>query len=412
MTRSYRNSEPAPPIMQGAPVPPEWRVPAHGWDGPPWNRWAFRHVRELVPTVAVARGGDVWDLPGAAQDVGAISCADASGQPSNWAAMLDATYADAALIWLDGKVIVESWHNGMGPRSPHLAMSVSKSVVGTVAGILIGEGLMDPSAPVTAHAPELKDTAWNGATLGHVLDMTSGVRFDETYGSPQAQIFMVDVAAGWKPPLPWMDPQTVPACVWDLVLGLRESDAAHGARFAYRSIETDVLGVLMERASGMRLADLVSDRLWAPMGAAEDACFTVDRAGFALADGGFNAILRDFARFGRLLLEDGCRDGRQVIPTAWIDDIRSGPHGLFDAHGRANFPDGRYRNQFWIEDAGRRAHLALGIHGQHILVDPDCGLVAVKLSSWPDPLSAEGHMRHWLNAVRAVAAAHGAAPPP
>jgi CubicO group peptidase (beta-lactamase class C family) len=402
--------------MQGAPVPPEWRVPADGWDGPPWNRWAFQHVRELVPTAAVAHGGDVWHMPGTAQDVDAIACTDAAGRPSGWAAMLDATYTDATLIWLDGKVIAESYHNGMGPRSPHLAMSVSKSVVGTVAGILIGEGLMDPAAPVTSWAPELAATGWNGATLGHLLDMTSGVRFDETYGSPQAQIFMVDVAAGWKPPFPWMDPATVPGCIWDMILGLTETDAAHGARFAYRSIETDVLGVLMERAAGMRLADLVSDRLWAPMGAAEDAYFTVDRAGFALADGGFNASLRDFARFGRLLLEDGCRDGRQVVPKPWIDDIRSGRHGLFDDHGQANFPDGRYRNQFWIEDAGRCAHLALGIHGQHILVDPDCGLVAVKLSSWPEALSDKGHMRHWLNAVRAVVAEHGdcpgRAPPP
>lgn len=404
MARSYRNSDPAPPIMAGWPVPPEWRVPAHDWDGPPWNRWAFRHVRELVPTAAVPRGADPWPMPGAAEDVDAVACLDGQGRPSTWAAMLDATYADAALVWLDGRVIAESHHNGMTPRSPHLAMSVSKSVVGTVAGILIGEGLMDPFAPVTDLAPDLADTAWRGATLQQVLDMTTGVRFDETYGSPQADIFMVDVAAGWKPPFPWMDPEFVPGCIWDMVLRLTETEAEHGARFRYRSIETDVLGVLMERAAGMRLADLVSDRLWAPMGAAEDACFTVDRAGFALADGGFNACLRDFARFGRLLLEDGRRDGRRLVPKAWIDDIRAGPHGLFDADGRAVFPQGRYRNQFWIEADGRPAHLALGIYGQHILIDPEAGLVAVKLSSWPDPLGAGGHLQHWLNAVRAVAA--------
>ncbi|GIX14735.1 MAG: 6-aminohexanoate-dimer hydrolase [Paracoccaceae bacterium] len=409
MTPNSRDNAPTPPIMAGFPVPPEWRVPLDQLDAAPWNRWSFQHMRELVPTVEVRRGADVWDLPGGGGDVDAIPCTDARGAPSSWGAMLDATHADAALVWLDGRVIAECYRNGMDARRPHLAMSVTKSVVGAVAGCLIGEGLLDPAAPVTGLAPELRRTAWAGATLQQVLDMTTGVRFDESYGRPGADIMLIDVAAGWKPPFPWMDPASVPGCVWDVVLGLRERDAPHGARFAYRSIETDVLGVLMERAAGMRLADLVSARLWAPMGAAEDGYFTVDRAGFALADGGFNACLRDYARFGRLLAEDGARDGRQVIPKAWIADIRAGAHGLFDDAHRGIFPEGRYRNQFWVIDRRHRAHLSLGIHGQHLLVDPDRGLVAVKLSSWPDPLGDNGaHLAHWLNAVEALARAHGA----
>lgn len=406
MPRSYRNSDPTPPIMHGCPVPPEWRVPAHDWDAPPWNRWAFQHMRELVPTIDVPRGADSWDMPADLQDVDTIPCEAPDGRASNWGAMLDATYTDAALIWLDGRIITESYWNGMTPRRAHIAFSVSKSIVGTVAGTLIADGLMDPAAPVTDLAPELKATAWNGATLRHVLDMTSGTKFDETYGNLDAQVFLLDVAANLKPVYPHMDPTTVPACTWDLILSLKEAEAAHGDRFEYRSIETDLLGYLMERASGCRLSDLVSDRLWAPMGAEHDGFFTVDRAGYPLADGGFNACLRDFARFGRLLLEDGGRDGRQVIPKTWIDDIRNGPHGLFNDHARAMMPNGRYRNQFWIEDNARRAHFSLGIFGQHIYVDPDRRLVAVKLSSWPDFLSEEqNHLRHWMNGVNAVVAA-------
>ena len=205
----------------------------------------------------------------------------------------------------------------------------------------------------------------------------------------------------------WGIPAWVPACLWEQILSLTEAAAEHGARFEYRSIETDVLGYAMERASGQRLSDLVSDRLWAPMGAEQDAFFTVDRAGFPMADGGLNACLRDFLRFGRLLLEDGQRDGTTVIPKAWIDDIRTGDHGLFNDHGREMWPNGRYRNQFWIEDRDRSAHLCLGIFGQHIYVDPDRGLVAVKLSSWPSYLSELGRTTDWLRAVKAVAASHG-----
>ena len=98
--------------------------------------------------------------------------------------------------------------------------------------------------------------------------------------------------------------------------------------------------------------------------------------------------------------------GEQVVPEFWIDDIFSGPHGLINEMGRYNHPNGQYRNQFWIEDNARRAHFSLGIFGQHIYVDPDRRLVAVKLSSWPDFLSEEqNHLRHWMNGVNAVVAA-------
>lgn len=408
MSRSYRNSEPAPPIMQGSPVPPEWRVPPHDWDSPPWNRWCFQHMREIVATAEVARGAAVWDLPGRPSEAGDIAFAAANGAPTTWGRMLDNTYTDATLVWHDGRVIAESYFNAMSPRSRHIVFSVSKSVVSAVAGSLIADGLMDPAAPFTDYLPELGQTAWNGATLGQVLDMTTGVRFDETYGAHDAEVFLLDVAANLKPLYPWMDAATVPETVWELILGLADKEAEHGSRFAYRSIETDALGFAMERVSGRKLADLVSERLWAPMGAEQDGYFTVDRGGFALADGGFNAGLRDLARFGRLLLEDGARDGRQIVPKSWIDDIRHARHGLFDDHGRAVLPKGRYRNQFWIVEDGRPAHLSLGIFGQHVYVDPETGIVAAKLSSWPDFLSNDNWTMDWVNGVRAVAAAHGA----
>ena len=290
---------------------------------------------------------------------------------------------------LDGRIVHESYWNGMDRRRLHLVQSVSKSVTATACAALIEDGLLDPAAPITEPLPELADTAWAGATLGQVMDMTSGVRFDETdYADRASDIGRMDVASGWKPVPEDAGDVDWPTCVWDLILSMKVREAEHGARFQYRSIETDVMAHAMERAAGQRLPQIVSERLWAPLGAEEDACYTVDRAGYALADGGFNATLRDLARLGLCYLNDGQVEGRQVIPRAFVEDVRSGDHGHFDDYGRRYFPNGRYRNQFWIEDADRRGHLCLGVFGQTIYVSPERGMVFVKLSTWPDFVDA------------------------
>lgn len=185
-------------------------------------------------------------------------------------------------------------------------------------------------------------------------------------------------------------------------MSLKVQEAEHGNRFSYRSIETDVLAHAMERASGRRLASLVSEELWSRIGCEEDACFTVDGAGYALADGGFNASLRDFARFGRLLLDGGIHDGMAIVPGEWIADIRRGSHGLFNDDAREAFPNGVYRNQFWIEDATRETAICLGIFGQMIFIAPEYNMVVVKLSSWPDFLNTE-MQSNTLRAVHAIA---------
>lgn len=400
---SYRNSDPHPPIMQGSPPPQRWLVPRADWDRPPWNRWSFQHVREILPTVTVSRGaGPVFDIPAGLQEVGSIAFDAQDGTRKTVATMLDETYTDGFIVVAGGRIVHESYFNGMTPDTIHLAQSVSKSITSTVAGILIGKGLMDPQAPVTRYLPELAATAWNGATLQHVLDMTTGVRYSEAYTDPLSDMGRTDIACGWKPVPAGLDPDLFARTIFDQVLSLKEKDAAHGERFLYRSIETDVLAFAMERASGKRLGPLVSDELWSRIGAQTDACFTVDPAGYALADGGFNATLRDFARFGLLHLGNGRNHlGEQVVPAEWVADIRSGPHGLFDDDHRDRFPDGRYRNMFWIEDAGRETVMCLGVFGQMIYISPELDLVAVKLSTWPDFLNEE-FSADTMQAIRAI----------
>ena len=381
------------PCAPGKPV-----IPRQDWDRAPWNRWTFQHVREMAPTAQVWRGpGPVSALPAQPQEIDAIPF-EADGVPGTIGGFLETSYTDGMLVLHRGKVVAERYLNGMQPHTLHLSQSVAKSVVGTVAGILVGRGLLDPAAPLTHYLPELEGTAYRGATVRHVLDMTSGVVFDETYTALDSHMAQLDAACGWKERVntDW------PTHVWELILSLKEQECPHGASFRYRSIETDVLSFAMQRAAATPLAELVGRELWAPMGAEEDACFTVDAAGYALGDGGFNATLRDYARFALLHLRGGEIDGRRVVPAEWIAQTRfEAEPALFGGVYHDVLPEGAYRNQFWIEDGKRRAYMARGVFGQLIYIDPEAEFAAVILSSWPEFVSTV-RTRRALAAVRAI----------
>lgn len=382
------------PMSPDAPL-----IPREEWDRSPWNRWSFQNVREIVPTAQVWRGrGPASPLMVEQRDIDAITY-ELDGRSSTIADFLQANYTDGLLVLHRGRVVAERYLNGMTSRTPHLSQSVAKSVVGTVAGILIHRGLVDPAAPVTHYLPELATTAYRGATVQHVLDMTSGVLFDETYTAPDSHMAQLDVACGWKQGRQPAWPRTV----WDLILTLKQAECPHGVSFRYRSIETDVLAFVLERASGIALAELVSRELWAPMGAEEDAYFTVDPAGYALGDGGFNATLRDYGRFALLHLGQGEIDGRRVVPSAWIEEISSGKSWPL-GDDNETLRRGAYHNQFWIEDTTRQAYMARGVFGQLIYIDPSADFAAVVLSSWPEFLSAD-RSRATLAAVHGIRSA-------
>ena len=374
------------------------RIPRAEWDGAPYNRWTFQNVRQIVPTAEVWRGpGPVLPLPEAPQNLAELEFEHEGGRDTI-GAFLDTSFTDGFIVLHKGTIVSETYMNGMRRRTTHLSQSVAKSVVGTVAGILNGRGELDFSAPVTHYLPELESTAYRGASVQQVMDMQSGVRFDETYTAPDSHIAKVDAASGWKDLKPgWPD------TMWKLIGELTEAEAAHGESFRYRSIETDVIGFILQKISGLALAELVSRELWAPMGAEEDAYFTVDTTGYGLGDGGFNATLRDYARFAQLICGGGTAHGRQIVPWAFITGLSDGEHAKFGAQDRLALPGGAYHNQFWIEEAGRPVVICRGVFGQLIYIDPEREFVAVKLSSWPD-FTNPGRTRTALAAIRAIRA--------
>ncbi len=364
---------------------PDHPIPRNDWDRSPWNRWSFQHMRELLPTTEVWRGsGPTWTLPTAKQSLDHLTFTDHQSQSTSIQQWLDTSFTDGFIVLHHGTIVFERYMNGMHDRSLHLSQSVAKSVTSVLAGVLSGKGMLDPAALVTDYLPELQDTAWQGATLRQVLDMSTGVRFNEEYEAADSDIAMTDIASGWKMPPAGLD---APATIWQQILGLTESARPHGESFNYRSIETDVLAHCIERVTGMRMSDVLSQEVWAPMGAENNACFTVDSVGYALADGGFNASLRDYARIGQMLANGGVANGRQIVPWDWIADIVSGAAIPLGKDYEEVFPGGGYRSKFWLPAINGRVFMALGVFGQWIYVNLEHDVVCVKLSSWPEFLS-------------------------
>jgi CubicO group peptidase (beta-lactamase class C family) len=386
-------------IAEGFPPPPDKRVTHANWDSPPFNRWAFQHIREIIPTVEVRRGGGhAAGLEADLQNLDGLAVTTYEGEPTTLGQMLEDTFTDGFLVLHRGRIVVERYFNGMADDTLHLSQSVAKSITGAVAGVLIGRGVIDPEAPLTAYVPELARCGYAGATLRHLLDMRSGVRFTEDYGVPDSDVSREEIVCGWKPrPHGAAD---LPDSMYDFILTLPK-EREHGGPFLYRSIETDALAWVMERATGSPLAGLVSRDLWQPLGAERDANFTVDPAGFASADGGFNATLRDYARFGQMYGSGGRFNGRQILPADYVDDTLAGEPEAFTGPYKDVFPRAAYRNQFWIRDVDKAQFMARGVFGQLIYVDPPNEIVVVKLSTWPDYLNF-GFLMTTLAAIDAI----------
>lgn len=360
----------------------------HNWDWPPVNRWAFQHIGDFLRTERVSRGhGPVRSFGSAKQDIAGIGFSDFDGRQRTIGEMLDYTFTDGFLVVHDGKIVAEHYLNGMTPATLHLSQSVVKSFTSTLIGILVGQGLIDIEKPVTHYLPELAKSGYAGATVRQVLDMRSGVKFDEDYLAPNSEVAQLDRASGWKPRRDAADVLSTKGQIRTL-----ELERPHGGPFLYRSIETEVLGWIASRVSGQSLAMLMSNELWQKMGAELDANLTIDDEGTALADGGLSAAMRDYARLGQLYLDKGAWHGKQIVPESWVAACSTGDIEAFKPNyveRFRHFPNAAYSRQWWVIDSTAGLITARGIYGQLIHVEPARRLVVVKLSSWPDPLSED-----------------------
>ncbi|MGN6262875.1 MAG: serine hydrolase domain-containing protein [Ralstonia sp.] len=368
--------------MQGFPPPPD-RIIRFDLAGNmfPRTRYGYSHVREFVPTRVVWHGdGPVSKLPRAERDIGGVLFTDPNGTRRTFAEALKLTYTDGILVMHKGKVVYERYFGALDAHTQHIAMSVTKSFVGTLAAMLVADGKLDPAAPVTQYVPELKDTAYGDATVRQVMDMTVGVHYSENYADPNADVWAYARAGGMLPrPAGYKGPDNF----YDYLTTLRK-EGEHDAEFSYKTVNAETLAWIVRRASNKSLAALLSERIWQPMGAQDDAYFSVDSIGTESGGGGLNTTLRDLARFGEMIRNDGRFNGKQVLPKSVIEDIRrGGDPAKFAKAGYTTLPGYSYRNMWWVSSNDHHTFEARGIHGQRIYIDPVAQMTIVRYASHP-----------------------------
>jgi CubicO group peptidase (beta-lactamase class C family) len=355
---------------------------AANWQFPPHNRWGFRNVRRLLPTARVRRSRTPHSFERRGQDLDGLAVGGLAGEPLTLAGVLEATFTDGFLVLHDGRIVHERYFGGLTSDTTHIVMSVSKSVVSGLIGILVERNVLALDQVAGHYLPELRHDGYGAVTLRRLLDMRSAVRYSEDYNDPAAEFFDFDAACGLRP-----KPRPHPARGMCDYLATLPADPTDPADFCYRSTDTDVLGWVAQRATGMALETLLATELWEPLGSADDADLIVDPLGAPLADGGLCTTLRDLARFAQMNLDRGSFNGRQILPERWVAACAQGDRAAFRRNGYTGlFPKGAYSRQWWVADTDTGRRLALGIHGQMIYLDPDRDLACVKLSSAPDPI--------------------------
>ncbi len=350
-------------------------------------------------------------LARADRDLAKVAFTDAVTHKSMTVAqMLDATYTDGFLVMQHGRILTETYRNGLTPEQPHLFMSMSKSVMGTLAGIVVGRGQLDVSKQVTDYVPEMKGTVYEGATIRNLLDMSvddpqEREALKSTAGT-EKEYEAVDEAGGWLPAT-----AASAAGLRAYLEGLRRPRGTNGQSFLYLDQSAILIGWVMERATGTDLSQLLSQEIWAKLGAEQDGYMLLDHYQQAYSSAGFNATLRDLGRFGQMMAQGGRYNGRQIVPESWVNDIRTngaqGGQGKSDVGLAAPTPwpghrHGTYRSFWWLSEASCGRFAGVGLGGQLLIVDPVADMVVVKFTSVPDPKLDDGTFQTEYQGIDAI----------
>ena len=365
-------------LMQGSPPPPDKIVTASNFIEPPFNRWGLAHVREVVPTRAVPVSGPPSALPEALVDLDGLKVDLGEGRSVLVGEFLEAAYTDAFIVLHHGNVVYERYFNDQQPATQHLMWSVTKSFTGTMMLMLMEQGAVDGAQRVDHYLPELKDTAFADATVQQLMDMQVSIDYDETYHDPDADItkFLAATLPGGEG-------------LYANLQGLRKksADYGHGEAFHYVTPVPDVLGWIIRRVTGDSLAGAMYRMIWSRLGAEYEANYWLDPLGVEMSGGGLSLTVRDAARFGQMILQDGWHNGQQVVSREIARRIRTERNAevfsrLYedDWYGKVA---SAYHDQWWSY-VGVNAVAALGIHGQFIYIHSDADVVIAKHSSDPD----------------------------
>jgi CubicO group peptidase (beta-lactamase class C family) len=330
----------------------------------------FREIKTIFPTRSIPKSTHPFSFPYAEKKWLVPSSFQYEDSIVNTQSYLDYTLTDALLIIQNDSIKYEYYSNGFEPADTHISFSMSKSVISALIGIAIEDGYIESiDKTVTDYLPEFAGTGYEGVRIKDVLQMSSGVKFNEDYsdfysdinimgryfaiGKPMRK-FAKRLKRNWEP----------------------------GTYNQYVSIDTQILGMILAQTTGQTISEYMSKQLWEPIGAESEAFWIIDNEGMEFAIGGLNCTTKDYAKIGQLFLDNGKWQGRQLVPQDWVTAsvTPDAPHLMPGKRPNAKSKDG-YGYQWWIPLGADDEFNAQGIYTQFIYIDPDKDMVIVKLSS-------------------------------
>jgi CubicO group peptidase (beta-lactamase class C family) len=360
------------------------------WDSPEHLAISQLAMERLFKTLAIQKQSPVLALPTASKklDVDILDFDDPlrPGRQLKGQSFLNRRlFNDALLVMHQGKVVHESYRNGMSAEDRHVLHSCTKSLCGMLVAIAIDEGKLQSHGMISDYIPELQLDAWEGVSVQQLMDMQAGIEYSEDYTNPAADYWRYARAAGYYPPNAGEEVIGVKAWIFD---NLTRRSHRPGSHFVYNSCLSNVLGIALENIYNSSLAELFENKLYSKLGAESDGYFNTDPKGFPIAEGQFNLRLRDFARCAALIMSEGKNlAGDQVLPRTYVEDIVAPDDNAKRAYHAQSadrlFPNGQYKNQFWVLNTELKQMTMLGIHGQFAWFDLIREVSMVGFGSFP-----------------------------
>ena len=374
-------------IMKGSPPPIEYQVTLDNWRKYPFNSWSFVNVRNLIPTSPIYNNPDKEVI----LQKQLIDIDDLVIDHKNTSYKLKEIFKicdiDAFLVMHKGKIKFEFYDKFTRFNTPHIIFSVSKSLTSLLTGILVEKKVININNYISQILPETKGTAYEDATVRNVLDMTIASGFIEDY-SGQAEMFKkYRSSTGWD--LPETNSTQTVKGLHDFLSSMPKSNQKHGQKYHYCSPHSDLLGWIIERASGENYSKIMADLLFKKAGINHEANVTVDKWGASRAAGGISVSPYDLLLISELVRNHGSNKNGQVIPAAWIEDFinNKNNNSYLNQDNLERFPNGNYRSKWYQTGFKDNEYCAIGIHGQNIWINPQKEITIVRMSSASDPIN-------------------------
>ncbi|HTN68097.1 MAG TPA: serine hydrolase [Dysgonamonadaceae bacterium] len=331
--------------------------------------YSFIHMDEYLPIKTVEKADKPFIFP-QIENISLPADFVHDGTTYNTLQYIDSSYTQGFIFIQNDTIKYENYWRGQKENIQHISWSVAKSYISALFGIAMEEGFIKSvNQTVDEYLPELKGSGYDGVTIKDVLQMSSGIKFDETYSNP-----LSDIQQFW---LGFVSGESQNEFAGSLI-----NERPAGTYNKYVSIDTHVLGMIIAKATGRSLTDYLQEKIWKPIGAEFDAYWIIDGKGMEMALGGLNACLRDFAKLGRLYLNKGSWEGKQIVPKAWFEaSTSSTEEHLQPESSNSSDPGIGYGYQWWVLDGDEGEFLAMGVFNQYIYVNPITNTVIVKNSA-------------------------------